>query len=75
MSTGKVFPVEVTIKNDGRLMGGLAAHAAISVKANGIVVPSSAVVQSDGANYVFVIKDGVASKRLVSTGLTSGGTP
>jgi HlyD family secretion protein len=68
VSTGEVFPIEVTIKNDGHLMAGLAAHASASVKASGIVVPSSAVVQSSGANYVFVIKDGVASKRLVSTG-------
>ena len=71
VSTGEVFPIEVTIKNDGHLMAGLAAHASAGVKANGIVVPSSAVVQSSGASYVFVIKDGVASKRLVSTGLKS----
>ncbi len=71
VSTGEVFPIEVTIKNDGHLMAGLAAHASAGVKASGIVVPSSAVVQSSGASYVFVIKDGVASKRLVSTGLKS----
>jgi hypothetical protein len=28
-------------------------------------------VQGGGADYVFVIKNGVASKRLVSTGLSS----
>jgi RND family efflux transporter MFP subunit len=71
VSTGEVFPVEVTIKNDGHLMAGLTAHASASVKASGIVVPSSAVVQSSGASYVFVIEDGVASKRLVSTGQRS----
>ncbi len=71
VSTGEVFPIEVTIKNDGRLMAGLTAHASAAVKASGIVVPSSAVVQSNGASYVFVIKNGVASKRLVSTGLSS----
>ena len=72
-STGEVFPVEVTIKNDGHLVPGLTAHASATVKASGIVVPSSAVVQTSGASYVFVIKDGVASKRLVSTGLSSDG--
>jgi multidrug efflux pump subunit AcrA (membrane-fusion protein) len=71
VSTGEVFPIEVTIKNDGHLMAGLAAHASASVQASGIVVPSSAIVQISGASYVFVIKDGVASKRLVSTGLNS----
>jgi multidrug efflux pump subunit AcrA (membrane-fusion protein) len=68
VSTGEIFPIEVTIKNDGHLMDGLAAHASASVQESGIVVPSSAVVQISGASYVFVIKDGVASKRLVSTG-------
>ncbi len=68
VSTGEVFPIEVTIKNDGHLMAGLAAHASASVKASGIVVPSSAVVEGSGTSYVFVIKDGVASKRLVSIG-------
>ena len=71
VSTGEVFPIEVTIKNDGHLLAGLAAHASASVKASGIVVPSSAVVQGSGASYVFVIKDGVASKRLVSIGPSS----
>lgn len=69
VSTGEVFPIEVTIKNDGHLLAGLAAQASASVKTGGIVVPSSAVVQGSGDSYVFVIKDGVASKRLVSTGL------
>jgi RND family efflux transporter MFP subunit len=69
VSTGEVFPIEITIKNDGRLMAGLAAHASATVTASGIAVPSAAVVQNSGASYVFVIKNGVASKRLVSTGL------
>jgi RND family efflux transporter MFP subunit len=69
VNTGEVFPIEVTIKNDGHLLAGLTAHASANVKTSGIIVPSSAVVQSSGNSYVFVIKDGVASKRLVSTGL------
>jgi RND family efflux transporter MFP subunit len=71
VSTGEVFPVEVTIKNDGKLMGGMTAHASAAVKASGIVVPSAAVVPGGGASYVFVIKDGMASKRLVTTGQKS----
>lgn len=73
VNTGEVFPIEVTIKNDGRLAAGLTAHASAIVQASGIVVPSSAIVQTSGANYAFVIKNGVASKRLVSTGLSSDG--
>ncbi len=71
VSTGEMFPIEVTIKNDGKLMAGLSAHASINVQTDGIVVPSSAVVQNNGAGYVFVVKDGLASKRLVSIGLKS----
>ena len=73
VNTGEVFPVEVTIKNDGHLMAGLTAHATTIATASGIVVPSSAIVNNDGASYVFVIKKDVASKRLVSTGITSNG--
>ncbi len=71
VSTGELFPVEVTIKNDGKLMAGLTAHASASVKESGIVVPSPAVAQNNGTNYVFVIDNGVAKKTLVSTGLKS----
>jgi RND family efflux transporter MFP subunit len=75
VSTGEIFPVEVTIKNDGHLMAGLTAHASAPVKASGIVVPSAAIVQGNGASFVFVINNGVASKRQVSTGLkTDQGT-
>ncbi len=68
VSTGQVFPFEVTIKNDGRLIAGLTAHASATVTASGIVVPAPAVVQNNGASFVFVIKNGIASKRAVSTG-------
>ncbi|MGD0152691.1 MAG: efflux RND transporter periplasmic adaptor subunit [Thermacetogeniaceae bacterium] len=71
VSTGEMFPIEVTIKNDGKLMAGLSAHATMAAHASGIVVPSAAVVHSNGTSYVFVVKDGMASKRLVNIGLKS----
>lgn len=71
VNTGELFPIEITIANDGRLMAGLTAHAQASVKTSGIVVPSSAVLESGGSSYVFVIKNGVAIKRMVSTGVSS----
>jgi HlyD family secretion protein len=71
VSTGELFPVEVTIKNDGKLMAGLSAHASASVQERGIVVPTTAVVQNEGASYVYVIQNGVARMTAVSTGLKS----
>ncbi len=69
VSTGEVFPLEITINNNGSLTAGLSAHAAMITKIKGIVVPVSSVVQGSGESYVFVIKDNTASKRVVKVGL------
>jgi RND family efflux transporter MFP subunit len=69
VSTGEVFPLEVTINNSGGLTAGLSARAAVSTTAKGIVVPASAVTQGGGENYVYVINDNTVSKRVVKVGL------
>jgi len=70
VSTGEYFPIEVSIKNPGDIKAGLSAHAAIGLASDeGVVVPVSAVVQNNGQNYVFVIKNNVALKRTVTPGL------
>ncbi len=69
MSTGEVFPVEISVKNNGSLKAGLSARASVAARAKGIVVPVSAVVQDSGKSYVFVIKDKLAERRPVKTGL------
>ena len=70
VSTGEYFPIEISIKNPGDIKAGLSAHASINMTANeGVVVPASAVVQNDGQSYVFVIKNNVVSKRIVTVGL------
>lgn len=72
VSTGKYFPIEISINNTGDIKAGLSAHVSIGLTSEeGIVVPASAVVQNNGQSYVFVIKDKVASKRNVEIGLTS----
>lgn len=68
LNTGQVFPVEITIKNNGHLMAGMAAHAVTVARPQGITVPASAVVSGNGKNYVFVIKDHSAHRREVKTG-------
>jgi len=69
VSTGEVFPVEISVKNNGNLKAGLSAHASVAARAKGIVVPVSAIIQDSGNNYVFVIKDNRAERRIVKTGL------
>jgi RND family efflux transporter MFP subunit len=69
VSTGEVFPLEITVNNNGSLTAGLSAHAAMITKIKGIVVPASSVVQGSGESYVFVINDNTALKRVVKVGL------
>lgn len=69
VSTGEVFPVEITLANDGNLMTGMSAHATLMNKVQGIIVPASAVVQNNGETMVFVTDGQHASKRIVKTGL------
>lgn len=70
VSTGTYFPIEISIKNSGDIKAGLSAHASVSVTGDEkVIVPASAVVENNGQSYVFVIKNQVASKRIVTVGL------
>ncbi|MGE5632061.1 MAG: efflux RND transporter periplasmic adaptor subunit [Caulobacteraceae bacterium] len=70
VSTGVFFPIEISIQNGGDIKAGLSARASIDVvDEKGVVVPAAAVVQNNGESYVYVIKDNVAVKRIVTTGL------
>lgn len=70
VSTGAVFPIEISVENPGDIKAGLSAHASIEMaEEKGVVVPAAAVVQKDGESYVFVIKDNIALKRIVTIGL------
>jgi HlyD family secretion protein len=72
VSTGAIFPIEIAIENSGDINAGLSAHAAIGIaQESGVVVPAEAVIRKNGESYVFVIKDNVASKRIVTTGIRS----
>ena len=66
------FPVEVTISNsDSRIRPGMFARVNINLGSNeGIIVPDAAVLKQTGSNdrYVFVIKDGVADKKVITVG-------
>lgn len=72
VSTGKYFPIEISISNNGDIKAGLSAHASINITlGESIIVPASAVLQDNGQSYVFVIKNNVASKRIVETGISN----
>lgn len=71
VSTGEVFPVEISLQNGQGLMAGLSAHSTLINKASGIILPLSSIQQSNGQNYVFVIKDNIAYQREVRTGLSN----
>lgn len=72
VSTGKYFPIEISIKNSDNIKAGLSAHAAINLTADeSVIVPASSVVQNNGQSYVYVIKDKIASKRVVEIGLSN----
>jgi len=71
VSTGSYFPCEITIDNsDNGLSAGLSARASIHITGEShVAVPNAAVVQNNGATYVFVIKDNTAYKQDVVLGL------
>lgn len=68
VSTGQVFPVEITVGNEGSLMAGMSAHSTLIIKSQGIAVPLAAVQQENGQNFVFVADDAQVKRRLVRTG-------
>ncbi len=71
VSTGEVFPLEITIDNDSNLIAGLSAHAFINTKTKGIIIPSSSIIQDQGESCVFVVKDQIANRRVIITGLSN----
>ncbi|MEQ8237547.1 MAG: efflux RND transporter periplasmic adaptor subunit, partial [Syntrophomonadaceae bacterium] len=68
VSTGEVFPVEITVSNEGGLMAGMSARSTLIIKAQGIAVPLGAVQQENGQNFVFVADDAQVNRRLIRTG-------
>ncbi len=71
VGTGELFPIEISVPNDGKLMAGLTASASLKTAGRkGLVIPEAAVVQESGKHFVYVIRDGIAMKTEVTPGLT-----
>lgn len=71
VATGSYFPIEIIIDNsDNGIMAGASGHATINIsKSDSIVVPSSAIIENNGSAHLFVIENGIATKREVLIGL------
>lgn len=70
VSTGAYFPIEISMLNTDQLASGISAHADIKAKGTDhLIVPASAVVENNGDSYIFIIKEGIALKTMVMTGL------
>jgi multidrug efflux pump subunit AcrA (membrane-fusion protein) len=70
------FPVVVTVTGAATgLYSGATAQATITYKeiANAVQVPTLAITQTNGQSYVTVSANGKTVKRVVTTGITSGG--
>jgi HlyD family secretion protein len=70
VATGEYFPIEISVPNKTGLKPGLTAHAALNVqKQQNPVVPVTAVQKENDKSFVYVVEDGRAMKRAVTTGL------
>lgn len=71
----RTFPVEVLVDNsDLRLKAGMIARVDIVTQTNKDVVllPKSALLERGGQTIIFLIRDGVAQKRILKLGIESG---
>jgi HlyD family secretion protein len=69
---GRQFKVKVAIRGDGsKLKPGMFAKGTVVIRTipNATIVPNTAVVKRDGETFVFTVKDGVAKRMRVNTGL------
>lgn len=73
VSSGNYFPIEINISNEsGDITAGLSAHGKLSINSDAsVIIPATAVIKNNGEAYVFVIKNNVAQKRTVVTGIQS----
>ncbi|MDR1439429.1 MAG: efflux RND transporter periplasmic adaptor subunit [Clostridiales bacterium] len=69
------FPVKIEIPNpDGRIKPGMFAEARFVKDASrgAVVLPRGAVVSSSAGDYVYIVRDGVASRSPVELGIDNG---
>lgn len=70
-----IYPVEIEIDNmDGLIKPGMFAEIVFDIEKveNVLSIPSEAVKNIDGKNYVFIVNDGIAKLKQVELGLENG---
>ena len=71
---GQIFPIEITLENkDGALKAGMSAEANLQIQSIGqvLAVPTSSIVEKDGATYVFQVDGNVVKMVQVKTGISN----
>ena len=72
----RLYGVTVSINEDVEgLMSGMSADVAFrtDTSANAIIIPTEAILTSNGTQYVFTVENGIARYAEISTGLTGNG--
>lgn len=68
-ASGQYFPVELMLKNDGRLLTGMTAKASIKIPdQSGLVIPLSSILLKDSKNFVFVVENSRLRLREIQLG-------
>jgi HlyD family secretion protein len=68
-SAGQYFPVVISVKNPGSLMAGMTATASVIIVIPArVIVPLTALRNSGGNDYVFMVRDGIAHRQQVKLG-------
>lgn len=66
------YPIEISIESDGKILPGMYAELQIqiSTKENTLIIPKSALIEKEGQQYVYQVKENqTAHKTPVSIGL------
>ena len=69
-----MYTVRIKIDNkDDKLKIGMMANVVLQTQASdsALIVPNDSLIQEDDGYYVYVVKDNVAEKRLVKTGISN----
>ncbi len=70
----RTFPVRVEVQNSGELKAGMSARVELRTgePQKALVIPKDALLQQGDQEFVLVVKNGAAERRLVKTGEASG---
>ena len=73
--TNLLYAVEIDLPADLQVTNGSFARVVLytDVQTQALVAPASALLNENGSSYVYLVKDGCATKREVKTGISAEG--